>query len=72
MTENDAFAIARQVAHDQGWTFAEPPFAEFRRKWFGKGGTWEVFSGRHGLGAKVRVLIDDATGRVLEKGYIPR
>jgi hypothetical protein len=31
-----------------------------------------VFSNARGLGAIVRVVIDDATGLVLEKGYVPR
>lgn len=72
MTEREAIDRAKQVAHDQGWGWAEPAYATLYRSWFRKGGKWEIFSDARGLGTKVRVVIDAQTGDVLEKGYIPR
>ncbi len=72
MTEQEAVDIARRVAEQEGWAWVEPTLADLRRPWFGRGGRWEIFSHRLGLGAKVRVVIDDQTGEALEKGYIPR
>jgi hypothetical protein len=63
---------ARQLAEAQGWTWVEPAVATLRRRWFGRGGRWEVCSNAHALGAKVRVVLDAESGQVLEQGYIPR
>lgn len=72
MTEQEAVEIARQLAKQEGWGWVDPAFATLRRPWFGPGGRWEIFSNRGGVGTVVRVVIDDETGRVLEKGYVPR
>jgi Peptidase propeptide and YPEB domain len=72
MTEQEAIARAKQVASEQGWAWAEPALATLHRRWFGKGGRWEIFSHASGLGAKVRIVIDAETGEVLEKGSIAR
>ena len=72
MTEAEAIAMARSVAVEQGWAWVEPARAERQRAWLGRGGRWVVFSNAGGLGAMVRVVIDAATGHVLEKGYVPR
>jgi hypothetical protein len=70
--EAEAIAKAKQVAQEQGWAWVEPAAATLRRRWFGPGGRWEVFSNAHALGAKVRVVLDAESGEVQEKGYIPR
>jgi hypothetical protein len=72
MTEAEAIQLARAAAQREGWAWAEPALATFRKPWFGKGGKWEIFSNARGLGAKARVVIDASTGEILEKGYIPR
>ena len=72
MTEAEAIQIARAAAQREGWAWAEPALATFRKPWLGKGGKWEIFSNALGLGAKARVVIDAQTGAVLEKGYIRR
>jgi hypothetical protein len=72
MTEQEAIARAREIAAAKGWAWVEPAQPTFHRGWFGRSGKWEIFSNARGLGAKVRVMIDDATGAILEEGYIPR
>jgi len=72
VTEDEAIAIARTAAEQEGWAWVEPALATFRQPWFGKGGRWEIFSNARGLGAKARVVVDAQTGAILEKGYVPR
>ncbi len=72
MTETEAAQIARQLADAEGWAWIDPPLCTHHKGWFGRPGKWEVFSNRNGLGAKVRVVIDDLNGEVIDKGYIPR
>ena len=72
MNEEEAVARARRVAEEEGWAWVEPARAALRKPWLGQGGKWEVFSNAKGFGAKTRVVIDAATGEVLDKGYIPR
>ena len=70
--ERQAITRAREVAAEHGWAWIDPAVATLRRKWFGKGGRWEVFSHSRGHGPKVRVVLDAETGAVLDRGYIPR
>jgi hypothetical protein len=72
VTEREAIDKARAVAEREGWAWVEPARVTFRKPWFGKGGKWEVFSNAMGLGAMARVVLDDESGAVIEKGYIPR
>jgi hypothetical protein len=72
VTEQQALEIARTVAAQRGWAWVEPAMAVLRKPWFGTGGRWEVLSNASGLGARVRVVIDDETDAVLDQGYIPR
>lgn len=72
MTEDEAVELARAEAKRQGWAWVDPALATFRKAWLGNGGKWEIYSNAKGLGAKARVVIDAATGVILEKGYIPR
>jgi len=72
VTEQEAIALAKQAALAEGWAWVEPAQAALHRSWRGKGGRWVVFSNARGLGAKARVVIDAASGAVLEKGYVPR
>jgi len=66
MTKDQAVAMARRTAEEERWTWIDPPLATLRN------GRWEVFSNGCGRGAVVRVVLDDRTGAVIEKGYIPR
>jgi len=72
ISEREAVEIAKQVADENDWIFAEPVLATFHSDWFSKGGKWEIYSNAERLGAKVRVVIESPSGKVLEKGYIPR
>jgi hypothetical protein len=72
MTEEEAIEIAKRTAKQEGWAWIDPAYARLRRRWFRPGGQWRIYSNRLMKGPKVRVFIDDETGEVLEKGYIPR
>jgi hypothetical protein len=72
MNEEQAVAIARRTAEQEGWAWVDPPLATLRKGWSGRSGRWEIFSNARALGAKVRVVLDDETGTVTEKGYVPR
>ncbi len=72
ISEPEAIAIARQVAEENNWAWVEPVEALWRAAWRGEGGKWEIFSNANKFGAKVRVVIESPSGKVLEKGYIPR
>jgi hypothetical protein len=73
MTEEEALAAARAAAEAKGWPFVDPVLVLRKRPWFRKqGGTWEVVTNRFAIGGNVRVTIDDATGAVLEAGFLPR
>ena len=72
ISEDEAVNRAKRVALEQEWAWIDPAHTTLRSRWFGKGGTWEIFSNGSGLGAKVRVVLDAETGAVLEKGYVPR
>ena len=72
MTEAEAISAARELAGKEGWVWVDPPLCTHRNGWFGRPGRWEIFSNRNGLGAKLRVVLNDSTGEIIEKGYIPR
>ena len=70
MTEGEAVDIARRVAAERGWVWLDPPVADYRKPLFRKTGLWEILSNGARRGTNVRVLIDDASGEVLEAGYV--
>ncbi|MCD9189608.1 MAG: hypothetical protein LUM44_24605 [Pyrinomonadaceae bacterium] len=72
ISEEEAVKIAERVAEENDWIFVEPVLATWHSDWFGGGGKWEIYSNAERLGAKVRVVIESPSGKVLEKGYIPR
>ena len=72
MTERDVIAKARAVADEHRWTWIEPAQADFEPDYRTGSGIWKVVSNAHAVGMNVRVYIDDATGAVLEKGFLPR
>lgn len=72
MTEQEAIEIAKKVAETEGWGWIEPVSAHCRRRWFFGRRVWFIWSNAGSRGTIVRVKIDDATGKVLQKGYMPR
>jgi hypothetical protein len=73
MEPEDAVRIARVVADEQGWPWQEPVEVIRRRSFVFFGAvSWEVRTNAECLGMNVSVEIDDATGRVLRKGFLPR
>jgi hypothetical protein len=63
---------ARKIARANGWQFLEPVAARRNRTFPWMGARWTVASNDGMRGRNVRIVFDDATGNVLEKGYLPR
>lgn len=73
MTEQEAIARAKAFAVERGWAWVEPARAVRLKAHAGLPERWEVHShARGGLGAMARVVIDAASGAVLDQGYISR
>lgn len=73
MTEQEAIERAKAAAVERGWAWVEPARAVRLPAHGGTPERWEVWShSRRGLGAMARIVVDAATGEVLERGYIPR
>jgi hypothetical protein len=69
---DEAIAIARARAAEQGWAFVEPVDLVQRRAWSGAVKRYELVTNSGKLGAKARFVIDAATGTILSEGYVPR
>ena len=67
-----AIEIARSLAAEKGWGFAEPIEVVHRRGWFGQADRFEIKTNAGKLGTKARFVIDAATGEIISEGYIPR
>jgi hypothetical protein len=73
VTEQEAIERARAVAAESGWAWVEPARAVRLPANDALPERWEVWShSRRGLGAMARIVVDAATGAVLDRGYIPR
>ena len=69
--EEDALRYAKETAEKNGWAWVEPVEVTWHPSWIGKNGKWAIITNANGLGAKIRMIIDNK-GRILEKGYVPR
>lgn len=73
MTEDEVLEIVRRVAAEEGWPYSEPVLVTRRRPWLRRtGGTWEIFTNRNFMGGNIRIVVDDDTGEIVNKGFIPR
>jgi hypothetical protein len=72
MTSEQAIACARTIAFDRDWPWLPPVRAARRRPFFIGPVRWEVWSNADMRGLNVRVVIDDASGRVLTQLFVPR
>jgi len=73
MTREEVLGLVRRVAAEEGWPYSEPVLVTRKRPWFrNSGGTWEVFTNRNFIGGNIRMVVDDGTGKILSKGFIPR
>ena len=70
--EASAVAAARARAAELGWPFAEPLSVLHRKGWRSGTGRFEIETNAGNLGSKVRFVVDEATGGVVEEGFIPR
>ena len=72
MTAEEAVETARRLAQQQGWPWLAPVEARRRRAFLLGPARWHVWSNAGTRGANVRVVIDDASGAVVERGFLPR
>ena len=72
MSPERAISIANGVALEAKWPWIPPVRASVHRRWFVGRRYWVVWTNDGMRGRNVRVEIDDDTGRVLLKGYLPR
>lgn len=72
MTRDEAIARARELAKARGWTWLEPVAATRARHWLLGRRRWTVRSNANSRGCSVRVVFDDATGKIEESGFLPR
>ena len=74
MTEEEVIKLAHDVALSEGWTWRG--IIKTEKKQIKKGEKtpiyWRVTSNRGERGCNVTVYIDDATGNILSKGFMPR
>ena len=70
ISEDDAVAIAREVAETRGWSWRGRVVVNRRRKWIFFGElSFEVFSNADYRGGNVIVAVDAKTGEVLRAGF---
>ena len=72
MTSDEAILLAKNVANEEGWLWKEPVRAIKKRQWWVGDAYWQVVSNSGMRGSSVRVKIDDKSGKILNKGYLPR
>lgn len=72
ITKDEAIAIARARAKENGWGLVEPLMVIDYRGWSGKIKRYRIDSNPAMLGTKTRFTIDANSGAVLEEGYLPR
>jgi hypothetical protein len=73
MTEAEAIERARQVAEAEGWPWEEPISAITKKKGlFSKLVYWQMISNGRCRGRNAIICIDDESGEVLTKGWLPR
>lgn len=73
LTTERVLEIAKATATDRSWPWLQPVEVRHRRAWliFGKH-RWHVLTNAQARGANVRLVIDDASGRVTESWVAPR
>ena len=72
ITKERAVAIAKEVALAENWPWQEPVHVRSTRVGFWGPRHWEVWTNAEMRGTNVRVVIDQATGTVLERWFLPR
>jgi hypothetical protein len=71
MTREEAIRAARLVVEQQGWTWLEPVSVNKSRCLLRKP-RWRIATNSHARGCNAIIEIDDKTGAVLSKSYLPR
>jgi len=71
ISRSDAIRLAHDVAETESWTWLEPVTAKLVQAEAG-GWQWNVCSNAGCRGTNVRVVINAATGQVLEKAFLPK
>ena len=73
MKLDQAVEIAKAVAESEGWRWEEPIHVrKSRRGWFKGTWEWHVHSNAEWRGCNVYIVVDDVTGEVSHKAFLPR
>jgi hypothetical protein len=72
ITREDAMAIARTRAAENGWGLAEPLAVRDRRNWLGRIRSYDIVSNPVLRGTKTSFTVDAETGAILAEGHIAR
>jgi len=73
MTRDEAILLARRIAESESWAWRLPVSASPNRAFllFGRL-TWTVLSNSSSRGCNVLVVIDDRSGEVIRRAFLPR
>lgn len=72
MTGGEALARAREIADEMGWLWLEPVSVRKVRPFLFGSPRWVVGTNAECRGMNVGIVLDDASGRILAQGYLPR
>ena len=73
MTRDEIVQLARVAVEEEGWPWLEPvSVAAARRFLFFGRRTWRVTTNCDSIGCNAQIRIDDATGEIASKGFVPR
>jgi hypothetical protein len=71
VTNDEALAIAKDTARQNGWPWQLPIYVKRRRRIF-RSAVWSVVTNVDKRGCNVRANVDDRDGRVLQANFCPR
>lgn len=72
MTKQEAVEKAQAVALARGWPWEAPVNIKRFRPFLLGSPRWEILANASARGCNVRIILDDATGEVVEAHYLPR
>ena len=72
MTGEEALERARAIAAEKGWPWLDPVSVRKVRPFLLGSVRWVVMTNAERRGMNVRIVLDDASGRILAEGYLPR
>ena len=72
MSNIQAIELAKQAAQASEWPWTGSIEATCHRRWYVGAKYWVVLSNADEMGMNVRIEIDDESGEIREKAFLPR